>query len=153
MAPEVILCKPYNLKADVYSFSIVCWEIISLKCAFDGYDVEKHSRAVVGGERPKLSATWPITLSQMINDSWSQDIHSRPSFERIVNILRGSLSTLVGSKDAVLERSDHLLNASYRSVANRFGSDSMSAPIEFSNNRKHAGSDALGTTSRREHLL
>ena len=58
MAPEVILCKPYNLKADVYSFAIVCWELTSLKVAFDGYDVEKHSRAVISGERPKLRSNW-----------------------------------------------------------------------------------------------
>ena len=39
MAPEVALCKNYGLSADVYSFSILLWEIISLKIPFAGFDV------------------------------------------------------------------------------------------------------------------
>ena len=39
MAPEVALCKTYGLSADVYSFSVLLWEIISLKIPFAGFDV------------------------------------------------------------------------------------------------------------------
>ena len=39
MAPEVALCKNYGLSADVFSYSILLWEIISLKIPFSGFDV------------------------------------------------------------------------------------------------------------------
>lgn len=39
MAPEVALCKNYGLSADVFSYSILLWEIISLKIPFAGFDV------------------------------------------------------------------------------------------------------------------
>ena len=39
MAPEVALCKPYGKGADVFSYSILLWEIISLKIPFKGYNV------------------------------------------------------------------------------------------------------------------
>eukprot|EP00536_Pseudo-nitzschia_multiseries_P005103 jgi/Psemu1/189809/e_gw1.93.84.1 len=34
MAPEVGLMKPYDTRADVFSFSILFWEIISLEFLF-----------------------------------------------------------------------------------------------------------------------
>lgn len=115
MAPEVILCSPYNLKADVYSFSIMCWEVITLKTAFDGYNIEKHTRAVVfSEERPKISACWPIVFSKMIIDSWSKAIHGRPSFDRIINVIRGSLNVL--QADDSLNRTEDLMAASLRSM-------------------------------------
>lgn len=39
MAPEVALCKNYGLSADIFSYSILLWEIISLKIPFSGFDV------------------------------------------------------------------------------------------------------------------
>jgi serine/threonine protein kinase len=36
MSPEALAGKAYNLKADVYTFSIVLWEILSLHRPFVG---------------------------------------------------------------------------------------------------------------------
>ncbi len=41
MAPEVALCMKYGLSADVFSYSILLWEIISLKVPFAGFDVSE----------------------------------------------------------------------------------------------------------------
>jgi len=47
MSPEVLLCKNYGLSTDVFSFSLLLWEILALKIPFDQYDCEKHMIAVV----------------------------------------------------------------------------------------------------------
>jgi len=39
MAPEVIKCIPYNLTSDVYSFSIVLWEMLSLETPYKKFSL------------------------------------------------------------------------------------------------------------------
>lgn len=36
MAPEILLLQGYNLKADVYSFALVLWEMLSAQTPFAG---------------------------------------------------------------------------------------------------------------------
>jgi len=36
MAPEIIFGKPYNTKADVFSFGVLSNEIFTLKLPFEG---------------------------------------------------------------------------------------------------------------------
>lgn len=36
MAPEVLASDKYAEKADVFSFAIVCWEVLSRSCPYEG---------------------------------------------------------------------------------------------------------------------
>jgi serine/threonine protein kinase len=36
MAPEVLANKRYTEKADVFSFGVVCWELVTRRCPFEG---------------------------------------------------------------------------------------------------------------------
>jgi len=47
VAPEVVLCKYYGKPADVFSFSILLWEMLALSQPFKSYDYEKHAQLVV----------------------------------------------------------------------------------------------------------
>ena len=49
MAPEVAKCKPYNKLADVYSFGILMWQMLSLQVPFQGYNCIEWIKAVVFG--------------------------------------------------------------------------------------------------------
>ena len=118
MSPEVALCKPYGLGADVFSFSILFWEIISLKVPFSGYDIEKHSKEVVhGGKRPKASKSWPVFLKSMLESGWAVNPADRPSFSRICDLIRGELVSLVEDSvsGCIADRSKHLLDRSHSS--------------------------------------
>lgn len=111
MAPEVVLCTPYNEKVDVYSFGILLWEMCALEVPFNGYNVEKHSRNVVRKhERPKISSSWPVCVGDLIAQCWSPHSSKRPAFEKICSILASEVQNY-GEVDA-LDRSSKLMDSS-----------------------------------------
>jgi len=88
MAPEVAESKPYNHKADVFSYGILLWELLSHKKPFDGLNRDSfYERVVHGGGRPPIHKKWPKELSNLMIDCWSVDIDTRPSFQQIVERL------------------------------------------------------------------
>lgn len=94
MAPEVCHGDPYNEKIDVYSFSIVLWEICTLKKPFAGMSVAEHYREViVGGQRPPIDPTWPSGLSALMEACWEPDPDCRPCMEEAREVLREVISS------------------------------------------------------------
>jgi len=84
MAPEVADCRPYNHKADVYSFGTILWEIVAYKKPYDGMNREQfYDEVVHGGMRPPLSKKWPKELSQLISECWDVNYNIRPTFQEI----------------------------------------------------------------------
>jgi serine/threonine protein kinase len=85
MAPEVVRCLPYGTPSDVYSFSLVLWEILTLKTPFENETRESHARKVCGYRnlRPKVKLSWPRMLQKLLRDCWCADASMRPSFAHI----------------------------------------------------------------------
>jgi len=105
MAPEVLLRKSYGLKADVYSFALVLWQLCSLKGKpYDGNLTASTSSSgaskitqfteAVGyeGARPSTENWWPRQVKNLMTRCWSGEPDSRPSFHEIVETLEGILS-------------------------------------------------------------
>jgi len=89
MAPEVADARPYNQKADVYSFGMILWELLSYEKPFDGMDRQQfYERVVHGGERPPISRRFPMKWTQLISQCWSSDSEQRPSFNNIAETLK-----------------------------------------------------------------
>lgn len=89
MAPEVCQGLPYNEKVDVYSFSIVLWELCSLRKPFAGMSVEDHYRQVAEqGHRPPLDPRWPPALRNLLEKSWHTNPDARPSMVEVRDTLR-----------------------------------------------------------------
>ena len=101
----------------MFSFGILLWEICALEVPFDGFDTEKHSRRVVrGNERPKVNKSWPISVQDIMQDAWSENINKRPTFQRICSILRHEVSKFTGKSDEnILDRSTNMLDSSVSS--------------------------------------
>ena len=112
MAPEVGLDKGYKLPADVYSFSILLWQVFALKKPFPKIKtVDEYTKVVFrNGERPKAGKNWPQEMKRMMEDGWSEDPNQRPSMKDYTMTLTQTLGTLQrqGSSTHQLNRSQSM---------------------------------------------
>jgi len=95
MAPEVAKQQPYNSKVDVYSFTMILWEMLTLKPPFGHMSMERFRTSVIfGNHRPKIDPEWPEELRELLVQGWSTDISERPNFQQISCTLNGILAAL-----------------------------------------------------------
>ncbi|XP_030943066.1 serine/threonine-protein kinase STY46-like isoform X1 [Quercus lobata] len=89
MAPEVIEHKPYDHKADVFSFAIVLWELLTGKLP---YEYLTPLQAAVGVVqkclRPIIPKHTHPKLAELLEKCWQQDPALRPDFSEIIEILQ-----------------------------------------------------------------
>ncbi|GFH58653.1 hypothetical protein CTEN210_15129 [Chaetoceros tenuissimus] len=79
MAPEVMKGSPYGLPADVFSFSLLLWEMVHTEKPFRNLDAKQHERALVlWRSRPKVSGDVPRAVKSIIVKSWNNDAKNRP---------------------------------------------------------------------------
>ena len=116
-APEIARCQPYNFKADVYSFAVVLYEIVSLAPFCEGMCNQTFSdRVIYGTFRPQLDRSWPKGVRVLIEQGWDPKSEERPNIYYVRESLRDELaacpSTTSGSSGS---------NRSTRSSARSLG--------------------------------
>ena len=79
----------YNLKADVYSWAITFYEMLTETKPFAKMHKLQHVAVVcVQGKRPSLSAhKFPAGLEAIIRSAWGQSVSKRPSILEVVRSL------------------------------------------------------------------
>eukprot|EP01121_Diplochlamys_sp_Union-15-3_P022745 TRINITY_DN977_c0_g2_i2.p1 TRINITY_DN977_c0_g2~~TRINITY_DN977_c0_g2_i2.p1 ORF type:complete len:404 (-),score=60.51 TRINITY_DN977_c0_g2_i2:32-1204(-) len=89
MSPEILKGKPLTEKADVYSYGLVLWEILTRQELFPHLDTfEDLCRAVCElQERPPIPNTIPKPLKDLMEQCWQEDQSKRCSFEEIIENL------------------------------------------------------------------
>ncbi|KAL3514960.1 hypothetical protein ACH5RR_021862 [Cinchona calisaya] len=89
MAPEVIEHKPYDHKADVFSFGIVVWELLTGKLPYEYLTPLQAAIGVVQkGLRPTIPKQTHPKLVELLERCWQQDTTLRPDFSEIIEILK-----------------------------------------------------------------
>ena len=99
MAPEVInlnvggqgtTMKPkYPFKCDVYSFAMLCYEVLTgYEPFYEERSLSKVKEKVLKGERPNLPDHCPPSLKELIERCWAQEPKERPSFADICSELK-----------------------------------------------------------------
>jgi serine/threonine protein kinase len=71
VAPEVVLNREYDEKADVYSWAIVAYELLAGVKPFR-HLLTRHDfteQVAVGGQRPPIDARWPQNFGQLLKAS------------------------------------------------------------------------------------
>ncbi|GLU19712.1 hypothetical protein SLE2022_359460 [Rubroshorea leprosula] len=89
MAPEVIEHKPYDHKADVFSFGIVLWELLTGELPYAYLTPLQAAVGVVQkGLRPAIPKHSYPRLAELLERCWQQDPAQRPNFSEIIDILQ-----------------------------------------------------------------
>ncbi len=97
MSPEVYSEDGvYGLPADVYSFSVILWEMLSLQTPYEGLSPEAHAiQTYVKKSRPKLrNRKWPEDVKKMIKEGW----HHKPSQRPQISVIHETLTAYLKSK-------------------------------------------------------
>jgi serine/threonine protein kinase len=75
-------------KADVYSFAIICFEVLTGRVPFRSIHHTEIRARTKAGMRPTLPASLPSSLSFLIQRCWDADASMRPPFLEICAELR-----------------------------------------------------------------
>jgi len=88
MAPEVLANESYAEPADVYSFGIILWELLTRECPYEGMSPIQCALAVLNkGDRPKIPSWCPPALVALIDTCTAQNPESRPTFAQVLSAL------------------------------------------------------------------
>jgi len=89
MAPEILLQKQYDEKADVYSFGIVLWQMYTNELQPYGDRIKTLNQLIESvahkGERPRIPDDCPKELVDTIKACWHSNPQERPSFQELIN--------------------------------------------------------------------
>ncbi|KAG8368040.1 hypothetical protein BUALT_Bualt15G0004100 [Buddleja alternifolia] len=99
MAPEVIEHKPYDHKADVFSFGVVLWELLTGKIPYEYLTPLQAAVGVVqNGLRPTIPKNTHKKLAELLERCWQQDPTLRPDFSDVTETLK-KISKEVGDDE------------------------------------------------------
>jgi serine/threonine protein kinase len=88
MAPEVLANMSYNEKADIFSYGIILWELLSRECPYDGMTPIQCALAVLNRDkRPEIPKWCPPGFHALIKACVKKDPEQRPSFEQILEAI------------------------------------------------------------------
>lgn len=124
MAPEVALNQPYTEKADVYSFGILLWQILSLEEPYGRMPSARIEYSVCNlGLRPKIEPSWSNALRRLLQDCFAGQPR-RPSMEVGCSVLRREVNSLGGKKlvdEGLIDSSRSAMSA--RALSSRYYND------------------------------
>ncbi|XP_012066046.1 serine/threonine-protein kinase STY46 isoform X2 [Jatropha curcas] len=101
MAPEVINHQPYDQKADIFSFAIVLWELVTAKVPYDTMTPLQAALGVRQGLRPELPQNAHPKLLDLMQRCWETIPANRPSFSEVLVELEIFIQEVQEAKDAV----------------------------------------------------
>ncbi|KAK4346811.1 hypothetical protein RND71_033150 [Anisodus tanguticus] len=105
MAPEMFSVEPikigvkkyYNHKVDVYSFSMILWELLTNSTPFKGRSNIMVAYAAATKLRPSMDNI-PTDIEPLLRSCWADDPAERPEFEQISDFLANILRNVCASQ-------------------------------------------------------
>ncbi|XP_049848776.1 uncharacterized protein LOC126316725 [Schistocerca gregaria] len=97
-APEVMKRSRYSHKVDIYSFGIVCWELLQIGFPFQEYHEElgapfrsELEEKIIGGLRPTIGKNVHPAYKNLIERCWQDKPEERPDGVELVHMLRAMI--------------------------------------------------------------
>ncbi|POG64408.1 kinase-like domain-containing protein [Rhizophagus irregularis DAOM 181602=DAOM 197198] len=90
MAPEVLRGKSYTPASDIYSFSMIMWELTSGVPPFNNraHDIQLSLSICKYGERPEIIENTPQCYVNLMKKCWNEDPLKRPSAKEVLKIIK-----------------------------------------------------------------
>lgn len=110
MAPEVYFEDHYNETCDVYSFSLLLWQVLSLKTPFENIKMSVFPENVWVGplKRPPVDPKWPSKIKLLLQQGWSADFLERPPMSTAMEILKQELVWIRDGSNSGLESMEQM---------------------------------------------
>ncbi|XP_062861202.1 mitogen-activated protein kinase kinase kinase 10 [Trichomycterus rosablanca] len=88
MAPEVIKLSRFSKSSDVWSFGVLLWELLTSEVPYREIDALAVAYGVAVNKLTlPIPSTCPEAFAQLLEECWSPNPHSRPSFSCILQRL------------------------------------------------------------------
>eukprot|EP00592_Proboscia_alata_P021495 CAMPEP_0194422718 /NCGR_PEP_ID=MMETSP0176-20130528/22018_1 /TAXON_ID=216777 /ORGANISM="Proboscia alata, Strain PI-D3" /LENGTH=1134 /DNA_ID=CAMNT_0039231601 /DNA_START=11 /DNA_END=3415 /DNA_ORIENTATION=- len=88
MAPEILRHEIYSSRADVYSFALVVWQLITREEPFAPVSqIEAAGMVALENSRPPFPKQTPAPIIDFISRCWHDDPHERPSSDMLDTLL------------------------------------------------------------------
>ena len=99
MAPEVIRHDSYSTLADVYSFAITLWQLLTREDPYmDVSSLDAARLVAVEKQRPPLPSKTPQEVADLITTNWDDNPNARWPFEKLSTELRQLQSRLTAEE-------------------------------------------------------
>jgi tRNA A-37 threonylcarbamoyl transferase component Bud32 len=93
-APEIISGNgKYTEKADVYSFAIVMWEVLTRKAPYQDKNMMTVALNVINGDRPLVPSDCPKAFGDVMQRAWKAKPEKRPQMEDLLMYFNSELGT------------------------------------------------------------
>ena len=107
MCPELLLENKFTQKADVYSYGIVMFEVLSRAEPWKGLHEAQIAAQIIYGRRPSrefpIPEDSPPELITLMEKCWDDDPSKRPPFQQIVQDLQATSTTSMTSTSPSLQ--------------------------------------------------
>jgi serine/threonine protein kinase len=108
MAPEVIRHEAYSHMADVYSYALVLWQLLTRENPFaDVSPISAAGKVALEYARPPFPLGTPTAVQEFIATCWQEVPEERLPFERISDILATELLAMLTPEETVWLESSH----------------------------------------------
>ena len=88
-------------RCDLWSFGVVCWELLTARVPFDGMaQPSVATKVALEGMRLPVPPRTPMRLLRLIARCWSEAPEQRPSFETVVVELQAIEAQLTAAGEA-----------------------------------------------------
>lgn len=92
ICPEVLRGEPYYHKADVYSYGMVMWSVVTRRQPFQGLRAMDVALRVLQGMRPALPHGCSTPIRCLIERCWHPQPEERPTMGEVLDLLDSALS-------------------------------------------------------------
>jgi mitogen-activated protein kinase kinase kinase 11 len=88
MAPEIIRHEPYSIEADVYSFAILCWQLLTRENPFGNVSpLEAAGKVALELARPPFPQETPLGIQELISACWLEEPSCRLPVQEVLTLL------------------------------------------------------------------